>query len=149
MQLSIPATATALGFRSCSTLYRLLKQGHLKDWERTGPTGQRMLELEGLHDRVRRFVRVQINTPKAEPALAATTAAAPEVWLWHQESYHQWAKAAEVANAYLDCSAWGPPPWSAQQWATLAIVAEMSLEASPEKTSGHLTPKTPNTRGKQ
>ena len=32
---------------------------------------------------------------------------------------------AQRCNAYLDCSAWGPPPWSADQWQTLRVVLEM------------------------
>ena len=35
---------------------------------------------------------------------------------------------AERANAYLDCSAWGPPPFSADQWQTLQVVMEMAGE---------------------
>ena len=32
---------------------------------------------------------------------------------------------AQRCNAYLDCSAWGPPPWSGEQWQTLRVVLEM------------------------
>ena len=39
MPISISDAAAALGFRSRSTLYRLLEQGLLKDWEREGPKG--------------------------------------------------------------------------------------------------------------
>ena len=52
MPISISDAAAALGLRSRSTLYRLLDQGLLKDWEREGPRGQRWLELEGLQARV-------------------------------------------------------------------------------------------------
>jgi len=31
-------------------------------------------------------------------------------------------------NASLDCSAWGPPPFTADQWATLRVVIEMAGE---------------------
>jgi hypothetical protein len=69
MPVSITDAAAALGFRSRSTLYRLLDQGLLKDWEREGPRGQRWLELEGLQSRVQKFIRLQINSPrgKTEP----------------------------------------------------------------------------------
>jgi len=37
-----------------------------------------------------------------------------------------WDQVAELANASLDCSAWGAPPWSGDQWATLAVVLELA-----------------------
>jgi hypothetical protein len=33
---------------------------------------------------------------------------------------------AARCNAMLDCSAWGPPPWSGAQWQTLSVVVEMA-----------------------
>jgi hypothetical protein len=33
---------------------------------------------------------------------------------------------AELCNRYLDCSTWGPPPWSKEQWQTLAVVLELA-----------------------
>jgi len=46
-----------------------LDRGLLKDWERTGPKGQRWLELEGLQARVQEFVRLTSNSHrgKTEP----------------------------------------------------------------------------------
>ena len=35
---------------------------------------------------------------------------------------------AQKANSYLDCSAWGAPPWTADQWATLRVVMEVANE---------------------
>lgn len=35
----------------------------------------------------------------------------------------------EFANASLDCSPWGPPPLSADKWATLNVVMELAQEA--------------------
>ena len=32
---------------------------------------------------------------------------------------------AQRCNSYLDCSAWGPPPWTPDQWQTLRVVLEM------------------------
>jgi len=34
---------------------------------------------------------------------------------------------AELCNRYMDCSAWGPPPWSAEQWQTLRVVLEVAI----------------------
>jgi hypothetical protein len=45
MPVSITDAAAALGFRSRSTLYRLLDQGLLKDWEREGPRGKTASQL--------------------------------------------------------------------------------------------------------
>ena len=33
---------------------------------------------------------------------------------------------SQWCNAYLDCSAWGQPPWSHDQWATLRVIIEMA-----------------------
>lgn len=74
MPISITDAAAALGFRSRSTLYRLLDQGLLKDWEREGPRGQRWLELEGLQSRVQKFIRLQSNSPKQKQAPRVTAA---------------------------------------------------------------------------
>ena len=35
---------------------------------------------------------------------------------------------AQRCNAYLDCSASGAPPWTADQWATLRVVLELAGE---------------------
>ena len=39
---------------------------------------------------------------------------------------------AELCNRYLDCSAWGPPPWSAEQWQTLRVVLSLTEEKAQE-----------------
>jgi hypothetical protein len=128
MPVSITDAAAALGFQSRSTLYRLLDRGLLKDWERTGPKGQRWLELEGLQSRVQKFLRIQINSPqgKAEPLeqevdLRELTGAESDVSQF-------WQRVAPVANGFLDVSCWGPPPWSADRWVTLCHVLEMAVE---------------------
>ena len=35
---------------------------------------------------------------------------------------------AELCNRYLDCSTWGPPPWPADRWATLAMCLSLAEE---------------------
>jgi len=37
---------------------------------------------------------------------------------------------AQRCNSYLDCSAWGPPPWTADQWQTIRVVLELTLGAN-------------------
>jgi len=70
MPVSISEAAASLGFRSRSTVYRLLDQGLLKDWETLGPKGQRWLELDGLQAQVQKFVRLQSNSPQPDPRAA-------------------------------------------------------------------------------
>jgi excisionase family DNA binding protein len=43
-----------------------------------------------------------------------------------------WQRIAQLANAGLDCAAWGPPPWPADRWATLAMVLSLAEEAAAE-----------------
>jgi len=38
---------------------------------------------------------------------------------------------AQRCNRYLDCSAWGPPPWTADRWQTLRVVMELSDQLQP------------------
>ena len=112
MEVSITEASIALGFRSRSTIYRLLKNGSLSEFERTSPSGARCLELDGLADTVRRLLRRQVNSatpvPSAAPALD-----------W-------WGDVASSCNRYLDVDCWGPPPWTADQWQTLRVVMEMA-----------------------
>jgi hypothetical protein len=39
-----------------------------------------------------------------------------------------WQAIADRFNSYIDPHAWGPPPWSADQVATLALVLEMASD---------------------
>jgi hypothetical protein len=115
MHVSISEAAIALGFKSRSSVYRLLQRGDLVDFERTGPNGERLLELDGLADRVRGLLRRQINS-SAAPVASATPA---QDW---------WAKVAPIANSFLDLEQWTAPPWSSHQWATLAMVTDLAAE---------------------
>ncbi len=114
MEVSVTEASIALGFRSRSTIYRLLKNGSLSDFERTTSSGARCLELDGLADAVRRLLRRQVNSaisiPSAAPALG-----------W-------WGDVAHICNRYLEVDCWGPPPWSALQWSVLVGVAQMATE---------------------
>ena len=44
----------------------------------------------------------------------------------------QWQRIAQLANAGLDCAAWGPPPWPADRWVTWAMVLSLAEEAAAE-----------------
>lgn len=147
MPVPIADAAAALGFRSRSTIYRLLDQGLLKDWEREGPKGQRWLELEGLQARVQKFVRLQSNSPRGKtepPEVDLNTLLEQEVDLREltgeaSDATRFWQQVAPVANEFLDCSAWGPPPWSADRWVTLCHVLEMAVEEVQQRTSGDVS----------
>ena len=135
MPVSITDAAAALGFRSRSTLYRLLDQGLLKDWEREGPRGQRWLELEGLQSRVQKFIRLQINSPKGKTEPLEQEVDLRELAGGGSDASRFWQQVAPVANGFLDVSCWGPPPWSADRWVTLCHVLEMAVETVQGETS--------------
>ena len=135
MPVSITDAAAALGFRSRSTLYRLLDQGLLKDWEREGPRGQRWLELEGLQSRVQKFIRLQINSPKGKTEPLEQEVDLRELTGGGSDASRFWQQVAPVANGFLDVSCWGPPPWSADRWVTLSHVLEMAVETVQGETS--------------
>ena len=149
MPVSITDAAAALGFQSRSTLYRLLDRGLLKDWERTGPKGQRWLELEGLQSRVQKFIRLQINSPQGKAEPLEQEVDLRELTGTESDASQFWQTVAPVANGFLDVSCWGPPPWSADRWVTLCHVLEMAVETVQGETSrdvsGH--PKDPGTPG--
>jgi hypothetical protein len=149
MPVSITDAAAALGFRSRSTLYRLLDQGLLKDWEREGPKGQRWLELEGLQSRVQKFIRLQINSPKGKTEPLEQEVDLRELAGGGSDASRFWQQVAPVANGFLDVSCWGPPPWSADRWVTLCNVLEMAVETVQEETSRDVSehPKDPVTPG--
>ena len=149
MPVSITDAAAALGFRSRSTLYRLLDQGLLKDWEREGPRGQRWLELEGLQSRVQKFIRLQINSPKGKTEPLEQEVDLRELTGGGSDASRFWQQVAPVANGFLDVSRGGPPPWSADRWVTLCNVLEMAVETVQEETSRDVSehPKDPVTPG--
>ena len=80
----------------------------------------RLLLREGLETRFARSTRPRVDAPQAKP---------PEPGLEPLSFNEKWEIIAETANQTLDCSRWGKPPWSAQQWAVLAGTLEMGFEA--------------------
>jgi hypothetical protein len=133
MPISISDAAAALGFRSRSTLYRLLEQGLLKEWEREGPKGQRWLELEGLQATVQKCVRLQSNSPRENADLMEVDRRT--LTKETTETSHFWQQVGTVANGFLDVSCWGPPPWSTDRWVTLCHVLVMAVEEVQQETS--------------
>ena len=100
-----------LGYRSRSTLLRLIQSGQLADFIRESPTGALQLELEGLRERVQQLVQFRPNSVAHQP-----------------QGPPSWPEIASLANSYLDCDAWPGPPWTADQWATLGLILEMAVQ---------------------
>ena len=107
--ITVAEAAKVLG-RSASTIYAALNahpprlQYHdLK---------HRLLLRDGLEARFSRSTRPRIDKPQVK---------APEPELEPLTFNEKWAIIAEKANETLDCSRWGPPPYSGQQWSVLSI----------------------------
>ena len=130
MIVNITRASELFGFRSRSRLQRLIKAGLLEGYLREGGGRSTLLEtdppgLPSLRETVRANTRVRYDSPlwqMGSDDLSDEAMAPINRWI---ESRDGWM---ERANAYLDCSCWGPPPWSALQWATLRNVIEMAGE---------------------
>ena len=72
-----------------------------------------MLLREGLEIRFSRSTRPRIDKLQPQASEAKSNSI--------NNFEKQWEIIAEVANEILDCSQWGPPPWSAKQWSVLSI----------------------------
>lgn len=113
-----------LGFKTTTTLRRLLQTGELSAYLRSGPDLRATyLEL----------------SPQGRPTLRQHVQAHTECRgnspLWGAD-YESWPKPngnwTDVANSYLDLSdssQWGAPPWTELQWATLRVVIELAEES--------------------
>jgi len=110
-----------LGFRTTTTLRRLLQAGELSAYVRSGP------DLRATYLDV---------APKGRPTLKqhvqAHTSCSGNSPLWGAD-YESWPKPSgnwtDVANSYLDLPQWGPPPWTELQWVTLRNVIELDEES--------------------
>jgi hypothetical protein len=134
-----------LGYRARSTLQRLVRDGQLNAYRVPSSGRQILLEtdpvgLPSLRETVQALTQYrpgsplwQRQRPVAEPLdglsddeLGAYTdrvmagldaLPSPD---WEAISCH--------GNTMLDCAAWGSPPWSAHQWATLAMVIALAQD---------------------
>jgi len=119
MILNTSEAARHLGYSTRTTLQRLLAAGLLEDYRRPGGGRQVLLEtdppgLPSLRSAVQGLTQIRYNSP-----------------LWRQSGAEEASaleRVAERCNSYLDCSAWGPPPWTADQWQTLRVVMELAAE---------------------
>ena len=76
------------------------------------------VELDQLSDEQLHAYTAEVLSDEAlEAAMVPITA-----WC---DAQRELEEVADRANACLDCSAWGPPPFTADQWATLRVVLEL------------------------
>jgi hypothetical protein len=170
MRVTVSEAAAHCGYASRTVIYRLHRDGRLRDYE-AGRQGRSML-LEthppgrcSLRAHIAACVQLRYDSPlaqrrpPAEPLVelgdAELGACCDEVMagLDAVELGPDWEEISEAANSMVDCKAWGPPPWAADQWATLAVVLELAQEAaaggcccpsSPCMTSSSGPPSHPN-----
>ena len=107
--ISVAEAAEILG-RSKSTIYAALNATpprlNYQDARR------RLLKREGLEARFSRSTRPRVDKPQVkhhEPESEPLT------------FDEKWGIVAETANKILDCSQWGAPPYSGEQWSVLNI----------------------------
>jgi len=117
MILNTSEAARHLGYSTRTTLQRLLAAGLLDDYRRPGGGRAVLLDtapegLPTLRERVQGLTQIRYNSP-----------------LWRRggaEEASELERVAQRCNSYLDCSAWGSPPWTADQWQTLRVVLEIT-----------------------
>jgi len=132
--VNITRASELFGFRSRSRLQRLINAGLLEGYLREVGGRPTLLQtdppvLPSLRETVRANTRVRYDSPLWQMGSdhlsdEGMDAAMAPINRWI-ESRDGWT---ERANAYLDCSCWGPPPWTALQWATLRNVIELARE---------------------
>ena len=114
--------AAAILNRSVLAVSRAIKNGRLEyaDPER------RLIHRPGLEQRFARSTR-----PRADKPLKRRLTIMDEPSRQESPLDEDWEEIARVANTYLDCKLWAPPPWTAQQRGVLAgvIVLARSSDA--------------------
>ena len=80
---------------------------------------RRLLQREGLEARFSRSTRPRVDKPQVKPHEPESEP------LTFDE---KWVIIAEKAYETLDCSQWGAPPFSGQQWAVLAGTIQIGME---------------------
>jgi hypothetical protein len=120
MKLTISEAAAHLGYRSRTVLYRLLRDGLLKDYQAGRDGRTQLLESHppgrcSLRDHVAACVQLRHDSPlghRADPLAAISDdELAPSV---------QWERIAELVNGFLGPD-WPAPPWSAEQANSVAM----------------------------
>jgi hypothetical protein len=105
--LSVAEVALATGF-SRQAVHRAVRDGRLNRHLIRDAKGRARLVPESVAAIRSGLLRLRADSAAGHMP-AAVPAPSAEVWaLW--------------ANALLDCSQWGPPPWEPTRWRTLEIV---------------------------
>lgn len=141
MILNTSEAAKHLGYRTRTTLQRLLRDGHLDRYRVPGGGRQVLLEtappgLPSLRETVQALTQIRHNSPLwrrggAEEISEADLDKALEPinrWIEARDQTPGWEQVAERLNAYLGDD-WPAPPYSGDQTATLALCLEMAQEA--------------------
>jgi len=140
MILNTSEAARHLGYRTRTTLQRLLAAGLLDAYRVPGGGRQVLLEtnppgLPTLRQRVQGLVQVRYSSPlwrrdgPAEITEQGLEAAMEPIdrWIESRDEVPAWDAVAERLNDFLDPS-WPGPPWDGDQAATLALCLEMAQE---------------------
>ncbi len=107
--VTVAECAAILGVSS-QAVYKGLRSGRVP-WQRI--QGRRCVERAGLERRWWGSSQRLADRPASLPSAPATP---------------DWDKIAAAANQMLDPDLWGPPPWSADRWATLAMVLSLATD---------------------
>lgn len=140
MILNTSEAARHLGYRTRTTLQRLLRDGALDRYRVPGGGRQVLLEtapegLPTLREQVQALTQIRHSSPLwrrggAEEISEAELDAALEPinrWIEARDQAPGWDAVAERLNAYLG-DEWPAAPYSGDQVATLALCLEMARE---------------------
>lgn len=125
--LSVAEVALATGF-SRQAVHRAVRDGRLNRHLVRDSKGQARLMPEAVQAIRSGLLRLRVDsaaghTPPPPPAPAPAPAPDPQTL---------WADIASWANRFVDASAWGPPPWPPEKWATLNAVLDQADDQAAE-----------------
>ena len=116
--ITVAQAAEVLG-RSKSAIYKALNDSPPR-LSYADPL-KRLLERQGLEERFARSTR-----PRADKPLKRRLTIMDEPSRQESPLDEDCEEIVRVANTYLDCKLWAPPPWTSQQWGVLAGVIDMA-----------------------
>jgi hypothetical protein len=119
--------AAATGF-SRQAVHRAVKDGRLARYVLKDGRGHTRLLPEAAAAIRSGLLRLRVDsaaghTPPPPPPPAPAPAPDPQTL---------WADVASWANGLIDATAWGPPPWPPERWATLDIVLDQADDLAAE-----------------
>jgi hypothetical protein len=116
----VAEAAAATGYARQS-IYRAIRDGRLNRHLVRDSKGQARLMPEALTAIRSGLLRLRADSAAGQtppPASAPAPAPAPAADVW--------ANIASWANQLLDIASWGAPPWTGEQWSTLAAILEQA-----------------------